>query len=303
MNRKNGNSQSKQLHFDHAPQRVVSLVPSMTESLFDLGLGAAVVGITDYCTHPAAALAGLPRLGGPLNPRQEAIIALQPDLVIANWEENSRADVEALEAAGIAVWVTFPKSARETLELLYTLASLFRSPVARTRLQTLELTLDWAVDALAAALAAGQPPVRYFCPLWQDITPSGQPWWMTFNRDTYCDDVLRLAGGENVFAGRTRRYPLEADLGLEAPQEPGGRDTRYPRLGLAEILAAQPDLVLLPDEPYAYGTAEREQLETLLAETPAGQAGRFVMVDGSLIAWHGTRLARALQTLPEVLQS
>lgn len=302
MDKSNGNGQPKQLHFDRAPQRVVSLVPSMTESLFDLGLGGAVVGITDYCTQPAGALEGLPRLGGPQNPQVDAIIALQPDLVIANWEENTRPDVEALEAAGVAVWVTFPKSVRATLDMLYTVATLFRSPTARVRLQTLELTLDWAVDAAAAAAAAGQAPVRYFCPLWQDATPDGQPWWMTFNADTYCDNVLRLTGGENVFAGRARRYPLEADLGLEPPQEPGGRDTRYPRLSLAEILASQPELVLLPDEPYAYGPAEQAQLQILLADTPAGRTGRFVRVDGSLIAWHGTRLARALQTLPAVLQ-
>ena len=97
------------LQFDHAPRRVVSLVPSLTESLFELGVGDTVVGVTDYCIHPAERLAGLPRLGGPKNPDIAAIAALQPDLVLANWEENTRQAVEALER-GVPVWVTLPLS-------------------------------------------------------------------------------------------------------------------------------------------------------------------------------------------------
>jgi iron complex transport system substrate-binding protein len=291
-----GNGHRKALHFDHAPQRLVSLVPSMTESLFDLGVGEAVVGITDYCTQPAEKLSHLPRLGGPLNPQIERIIALQPELVIANWEENTLPDVEALEAAGVPVWVSFPKSVRETLDMLYTVAALFRSPAARVRLQTLDLTLDWAI-----ASAAGRHPVRYFCPIWYETTPSGESWWMTFNNDTYMDDLLGLCGGENVFAGRTRRYPLEADLGRAPSEEPAGRDTRYPRVTLDEILAAQPEVILLPDEPYAYGETERQHLQALLSGTPAAREDRLLLVEGSLVTWHGTRLARALQTLPPIL--
>ena len=104
-----GNGRKTALTFHHPPRRVVSLVPSMTESMFELGFGETVVGITDYCTRPAAALADLPRLGGPKNPRLSEIIALKPELVLANWEENTRQSVEALEDAGVFVWVTFPK--------------------------------------------------------------------------------------------------------------------------------------------------------------------------------------------------
>ena len=81
------------------PKRIVSLVPSMTESLFDLGFGATVVGVTDYCIHPAEGLRGLPRLGGPKNPRLADLCALQPDLVIANPEENTRRAIEAAQKA------------------------------------------------------------------------------------------------------------------------------------------------------------------------------------------------------------
>jgi ABC-type Fe3+-hydroxamate transport system substrate-binding protein len=292
-----GNGRSQALHFTSPPQRVVSLVPSMTESLFELGLGAALVGVTDYCAHPAEAVARLPRLGGPKNPRVEDILRLQPDLVLANWEENTRPAVEALEAAGVAVWVTFPRTVLESLDVLWKLAELFRSQEANIRLRTLELTLDWAISAVDE-----RKVVRYFCPIWQDETQNGQPWWMTFNRQTYPSDLLLLIGGENVFAERERRYPLRADLGLEAAQDPGERDRRYPRVTVEEIVAAQPEVILLPDEPFAFDQGHVGQMAELLRETPAAQNNCIFNIDGSLITWHGTRLARALRELPAVLE-
>lgn len=294
----NGNGFHKALHFDVAPARVVSLVPSITESLFDLGVGEVVVGITDYCTQPGEKLKSLPRLGGPKNPRVEDILALKPDLVIANWEENTRGPVEALEAAEIPVWVTFPHTVSGTLEMLYTLARLFRSQAAQVRVQTLELTVEWAIRAVA-----GRTPVRYFCPIWQETTSDGQPWWMTFNQNTYCNDILELVGGQNVFAGRERRYPLAADLGLQAADEPGERDIRYPRVTLEEILQAQPELILLPDEPYAYHEDDKARLMEVLDGTPAAQKNCIHTLDGSLVTWPGTRMARALQELPALFDS
>ncbi len=276
--------------FHSPPKRVVSLVPSMTESLCDLGFGEALVGITDYCVHPAGKLEGLPRLGGPKNPRVDDIIALQPELVIANWEENTRHSVEALEAAGVRVWVTFPQTVRQALDVLWVLADLFHSGLAAARIESLEIGLEWAQKA-----AQQRPPIRYFCPIWHEKTAAGRSWWMTFNQQTYPHDLLQALGGENVFAVRQRRYPLEADLGLAEPQDAKERDTRYPRLSLDEVRQAAPELILLPDEPYNFSESHKEELQTLLAGTPALQ------LDGSLITWHGTRLSKALQVLPDLL--
>jgi iron complex transport system substrate-binding protein len=285
------------------PQRVVSLVPSLTESLFDLGLGGALVGITDYCTEPAAKITHLPRLGGPKNPRIPDIIALKPDLVLANQEENTPQAVENLRTAGISVWVSFPKTVRDALEVLFQIAEFFRSQSAMLIVKTLEQSIEWA--QLAAS-----PRTRYFCPIWQDTTENGQNWWMTFNRATYAHDLLAMFGGENVFADRERRYPLAADLAQTASEsacpEEGesdedavrARDTRYPRVPLEEIRAAAPDMILLPSEPFAFTEEYRQQLIALLPDTPAVQNDRIHLVDGSLITWHGTRIARALQELP-----
>ena len=293
----NGNGHhARTLQFTHPPKRVVSLVPSLTESMFELGLGSAVVGITDYCVHPAAALAGLPRLGGTKNPRLEEIVALKPELVMANMEENHRQTVEALEEQGLAVWVTFPRSVQGALDVLWTLTGLFHSQHAPILLPPLQLPLDGA-----RAAGAARQPLRCFCPIWHERTASGQPWWMTFNHETYCSDLLAVVGAQNVFAERQRRYPLDADLGKAEAQEPGERDRRYPRVTLDEIIAAQPEVILLPNEPFAFAESHLEELRTLLRDTPAVRQGRIIPVDGSLITWHGTRLARALRELPALL--
>ncbi len=276
------------------PRRVVSLVPSITESLFDLGLGKAVVGVTDYCLYPAEAVAALPKVGGPKNPRLEAVLALHPDLVIANREENTPKVVHALEAAGVAVWVTFPNTVAETVAFLQALAALFRSPQAEARAAAVAQAVE------AARRAARLHRWRYFVPIWEGES-RGVRWWMTFNRDTYPADLLALLGGENIFARRERRYPLEADLGL-APERPApGRDRRYPRVRLEEVVAARPEVVLLPDEPCTFDARSRKEMLTLLADTPAGQEGRVVLVDGTLLFWFGTRLARALRVLSKVV--
>lgn len=280
--------------FPHPPKRVVSLVPSITESLFVLGMGAAVVGITDYCAYPAEALRGLPRLGGTKNPRLEDILALRPDLVLMNQEENPLEVYQALKEQGVAVWAAFPTSVRQALDVLWELARLFQSQTAPMQLQALERAVDWA----RAAVEALPRRVRYFCPIWQGTLTGGQPWWMTFNQDTYMSDLLGMCGGENVFAARQRRFPLEADLGLVSPREEADADQRYPRVSQEEIRQSGPEVILLPDEPYAYDEARKMELCSQFADVPAVRDGRVYLVEGSLITWHGVRLGRALQVLP-----
>lgn len=269
------------------PRRVVSLVPSMTETLFDLGVGDRVVGRTDYCVHPAEARA-IPSVGGTKNPDLARILALRPDVVFVNVEENREADARALAARGIPVAVSFPRSVREAIALMRDLARLF---------DLLDPPILAEIEALVAErrrAVPGRRP-RVFCPIWKDP-------WMTFNRETYAHDVLTLCGGENVFADRRRRYPLAADLDPEVPARPAGRDDRYPRLSVEEIRRAAPELILLPDEPYPFRPEDVEVVRAAFADTPAGRAGRVRWIEGSLLFWHGTRLRHALRALPAILQ-
>lgn len=115
----------------HAPRRVVSLVPSVTASLFDLGLGARLVGRTDACVYPAAGVAALPSVGGPIVPDMAAIQALQPDLVIASEDDNGRAVIAALQASGVPVWGTHPRTVRDALNLLVGHRAPVRRPARR----------------------------------------------------------------------------------------------------------------------------------------------------------------------------
>jgi ABC-type Fe3+-hydroxamate transport system substrate-binding protein len=282
-------------NFIRPPQRVVSLVPSMTENVITLGFGDTLVARTEFCVYPANRVAEIPMVGGTKNPDPEKIIALKPDLVLANQEENTPEIIRHLEDAGLTVWLTFPQTIQQALEDLRTLTGFFQNPQAFLMLDTLEREVEWMERAREAREDEGQLP-RVFCPIWQDET-NGQRWWMTFNQFAYPHDVVRLLGGENVFAERERRYPLDADLGLGDAIPAGERDTRYPRVTRAEVLAQNPDYILLPTEPYAYSETDLDDCAQVFAETNAVKKGNVYLVDGSLLTWHGTRLGMALREL------
>lgn len=250
------------------PERIVCLVPSLTESLFALGLGDRVVGVTDYCVHPARELRGVPRVGGTKTPDLSAVRALAPDLVIANREENRRRDVQGLEAAGIPVWVTYPRTVREGADLLAELATLGSSPEALDRVVE---PVRRAVDEALAAPRRDGP--RVFCPIWRGP-------WMAVGGDTYAHDLITLCGGLNVFGGLSER--------------------RYPRVREEDILAAQPELVLLPDEPYAFGPQDAAELRSW--PMPAARSGRIHVIDGTLVSWYGARISRAIATLRSLFE-
>ena len=275
------------------PTRVVSLVPSVTESLFELGLGDRVVGVTDYCVHPAEMVKNLPQVGGTKNPDVDRIIALRPDLVIANKEENRREDVEQLQSAGIAVWVTFPRTVQEALNLLWTIMEVFDDAHMVPRVRLIEQT----VDVVERVDMARTVPCRVFVPIWYEPL-------MTFNADTFAHDLLRVCGGTNVFADRERYFPLAADLddaGAIDPDEArvAERETRYPYVTWAEVEAAQPDVILLPSEPFAFSQEHMPLFEAL--DVPAARERHIHLVDGSMLTWHGTRIARALAQLPSLM--
>jgi ABC-type Fe3+-hydroxamate transport system substrate-binding protein len=246
----------------------VSLVPSITETLFALGRGEALVGCTLYCIEPRDALAGATRVGGEKNPDLDRIRALHPDLVLANVEENLREHVETLRGWGVAVFVSYPRTVEAGIRLIRDLGEITGAGAAGAAL----------ADSLARALAAlserltGQPRPRVFYPIWR------RP-WMTVNRDTYVHDMLAVCGADNVFAALPARYP---------------------EIGLDEVAAARPDVILLPDEPYRFRRPHIADF-ALYPEVPAVRDGRIHLVDGKLAAWYGPRIGEALDVLPGLL--
>ncbi len=268
------------------PSRIVSLVPSDTYSLVRLGARERLVGRTRYCVAPVAEVADVPVVGGTKDADVEAIVALAPDLVIANKEESSRKDVEALEARGLRVLVSFPRTVAEGLAHLARLARVLgygqREEPARS-------VIAGAYHAHRAAEVArrGLSPVPTFVPIWMDPL-------MTVHASTFISDVLALVGADNVFADRERRYPLAADVGGAAPlpaERVAGRDVRYPRITLAEVAARTPALVLLPDEPHPFTEADAAIVRTLLP------TATIAFCDGKDLMWYGARSIEGLARL------
>jgi ABC-type Fe3+-hydroxamate transport system substrate-binding protein len=282
---------------EEAPATVISLVPSITESMFDLNLGNRLIGRTEYCIYPKGKVEMIPALGGTKNPDIQRIINMKPGLVMANYEENRKADVEALQAAGIPVWVTFPRKIQEAINLLWNIMYLFDETTMVARIQLIEQVHERYLNIAEAREEEGGLP-KVFVPIWHEPL-------MTANKDTYLHDVLYTCGAENVFANRERQFPLQADLGEAEPLAADnprleGRDTRYPRITLAEVEAAQPDVILLPSEPFQFTEKHIPIFKGL--DVPAAKHDRIHLVDGSLLTWHGTRVAYALDQLPTLFR-
>ncbi len=260
---------NRRIALPHPARRIVSLVPSLTETLFALGCGQAVVGVTRYCTEPTGTVERITRVGGTKNPDLQRIRALHPDLVLVNAEENRKEDFEALEGAGLNVFVSFTHRAREVNDLLRKLGALAGTSTAARRMGG-ELTQTLAqVETVHSA-----PRPRIFCPIWKNP-------WMSFNRDTYADDMLWLAGGQNVCRDSAERYC---------------------QVSLADIAAEQPEVILLPDEPYVFRRKDLQDLEPL-RETAAFQRKRVHFIDGKALSWYGPRTARSLRYLQALLAS
>jgi ABC-type Fe3+-hydroxamate transport system substrate-binding protein len=283
----------RELLFAAPPKRVVSLVPSDTLSVAALGCAGALVGRTDYCELPADVVAKLPSVGGTKNPRVDDVCALEPDLVLANQEENTKGDLEAIAQRGFRVYVAFPKRVDQGLNHLAKLARIFqveRDAAARDLVKR-----GYEEHRAAEKARAGVVPVRTFCPIW--MSPL-----MTIHGATFISDMLDLCGAQNVFADRERRYPLAADLGRAPPLPPEkveGRDVRYPRVTMDEVNARAPELVLLPDEPHPFSDADADVFRA--QPTPAASCGAVVKISGKDLCWYGARSVEGIARLRAVL--
>ncbi|HKD66615.1 MAG TPA: helical backbone metal receptor [Candidatus Binataceae bacterium] len=256
------------LEFDEPPERIVSLVPSLTETLFALGLKSQVVGVTKFCVEPAGEVESIEKVGGTKNPDLRAIAALDPDLVIANAEENRQQDVERMRAGGLKVFVTYPRNVSGALESILGLGRVTRR---ESEAAVMAREVVRVVSVIETSLGIwNKLRLRVFCPIWK------KP-WMTFNEDTYAHDVLRLLGFLNVY---------------------GDSAIRYPRTTLEEALDRQPQVVVLPDEPYEFGEADVAELK---AELPSGLSRRIMLIGGRDLHWYGVHMIKGLAALAERL--
>lgn len=244
------------------PQRIVSLVPSLSETLWWLRVSDRVVGLTDYCVAPPHGFPNAVRVRGTKNPDVGAIEALSPDLVIANEEENREIDVARLREAGVPVYVTAPRTVPEAAATLANVGAVVGEEKGG---EGLAQSIERALDQLSSA--GDRERLRTFCPIWRDP-------WMATGRATYAADLLAWTGYEVV---------------------PSGADGRYPAVELSEVEALDPDVVLLPDEPYAFGVDDREVFADWRARTR--------LIDGTQLTWYGPRTPYALGELGRLNRS
>ncbi|HUQ82383.1 MAG TPA: cobalamin-binding protein [Gemmatimonadaceae bacterium] len=247
--------------------RIVSLCPSLTELLFDLGLGDSLVGRTKFCVHPEGRVDAVEKVGGTKNPKLERIIQLAPDLVLLNEEENRREDAEALGAAGVACHVSFPRTALDTAAMVRSIAAAVHTPAEGERIA---LDIEARHERVVRA-AATREQVSYAYLIWRDP-------WMTLNADTFVSALLGDAGGRNVFASRAERYPA---------------------ITPDELRAANPDVVLLSTEPFPFTDVHADELSAA-----SGLArDRFRIVDGELLSWHGSRTPSGIDYAEHIMNA
>ncbi len=233
--------------------RVVSLVPSLTESIAVSAPGL-LVGATSWCTHPAGL--DVVRIGGTKNPDVAGVLALRPDLVVANAEENREVDLDSLRHAGLAVWVTAPETVADALVTLPRM--LHACGLAKP---------TWLENAERAWQARYRGPRRRaFVPIWR------RP-WMSLGRSTFAGDLLARIGVDHVYADAADRYP---------------------RVDLVEARARGVDLVILPDEPYAF--SPQRDLDAF-----TGWGVPVAFVSGRHLTWYGPSLVQARSVLTEQL--
>ena len=214
---------------NYPPKRIVSVVPSQTELLFDLGLEEEVVGITKFCVHPEEWFRTKTRIGGTKQLHLDKIRELQPDLIIANKEENTQEQIEAL-ATEYPVWVSDIQTIDQGLVMIEWIGELTGKAEAAAKIIT---EIEKGFSQLQKASSANS--VAYF--IWY------KP-WMSVGGDTFISDMIERIGWKNVFGDRSR----------------------YPEISLEELKVANPELVLLSSEPFPFKEKHIAEIKEVLPE-------------------------------------
>ncbi len=232
------------------PSRIVSLVPSQTELLADLGLDAAVAGITKFCIHPAGWFKSKKRIGGTKTVNLEAVAQLAPDLIIGNKEENVQTQIAWLSER-FPVWMSDVHTLEDALDMVQQIGE-----ITGKRQAGLDLRAEIRRRFEALPTPTQRPRAAYF--IWR------KP-YMVAAANTFIDQMLFYAGFENAFSQRTR----------------------YPEISEPELIAANPDVILLSSEPYPFAEKHIQEFKALLPNTPVR------IVNGEFFSWYGSRLLQS----------
>ncbi|SOD11386.1 ABC-type Fe3+-hydroxamate transport system, substrate-binding protein [Pedobacter xixiisoli] len=240
---------------NYPPRRIISLVPSQTELLFDLGLDEEVVGLTKFCIHPIEKFAAKQKVGGTKKLNIDIIRELKPDLIIGNKEENSKADIELLQQE-FPVWMSDIYNLEDAIQTISDIGNLVDRQPEATYLNHLinagfrdlqTLALEKNIDKTVAYV------------IWKDP-------YMLAGRDTFINDILQKIGLRNIING-----------------------SRYPEIELPQLQTKNCELVFLSSEPYPFKEKHLKEIRLALPKT------KVMLVDGEMFSWYGSRLVKAVQ--------
>jgi ABC-type Fe3+-hydroxamate transport system substrate-binding protein len=246
------------LELSQQPKRIISLVPSQTELLYDLGLDEEVIGITKFCIHPGEWFRTKTRVGGTKTVDIEKIRSLQPDFIIANKEENVKEQIEALQKIA-PVWVSDINNLEDALEMMKSIGEMVGKDIEvnklieliRERFDHLNQPITQSTNYYAAYL------------IWKDP-------YMTIGGDTFINDMLQRAGFSNVFSNLHR----------------------YPEINIDDLATSNCEVILLSSEPYPFKQKHIEELKSQIGNSKY-QILKFILVDGEMFSWYGSRSQNA----------
>ncbi|MES2559586.1 MAG: helical backbone metal receptor [Bacteroidota bacterium] len=259
---------NRSVEVEWPPQRIVSLVPSQTELLYDLGLHNEVVGQTLFCIHPAEMFEVKPRVGGTKNFKQDKIAALAPDLIIGNKEENDQTGIEEL-AKSYPVWMSDIQTLDEALDMIRQIGMVV------DRVEKAQFIVSQIQQSYTALPVNSQQPT-FIQPtaganclylIWRNP-------WMAAGHDTFINDMLNRLGFNNVVQSFASRYP-------EVTPE--------------QLQQLQPDIIFLSSEPYPFKEKHIQELQQLCPQAT------ITLVDGELFSWYGSRLVHSATYFKELL--
>jgi ABC-type Fe3+-hydroxamate transport system substrate-binding protein len=245
----------RELTINFPPKRIISIVPSQTELLFDLGLDQEIIGLTKFCIHPIEKFAERTKVGGTKKLNIDLIKDLKPDLIIGNKEENTQSDIEEL-AAYFPVWMSDIFTLDDAMKTIGQVGALVdREPEASylnhlisagfNDLKT--LALQHHIDKKVAYLIWRKP-------------------YMAAGKNTFIDNILLINGMTNVI-----------------------KQDRYPTITLEQLKTLNCELILLSSEPYPFGEKHIEEIQLAIPDT------KIMLVDGEMFSWYGSRLVKAVQ--------
>ncbi len=255
----------RQIELKDAPKRIISLVPSQSELLWDLGLQEELVGITRFCVHPQAMFRSKTRVGGTKKINFEKIAALQPDLIIGNKEENEQSQVEEL-MKHYKVWMSDIYNLEDALQMIEQMGAV---TAKQKKAEELIAVIRANFTQFIAQVKTNRDvlSVAYF--IWR------KP-YMVAGHSTYINEILKLFGLKNVFEE--------------------GFSSRYPEVLTDEIIKAKPDLVFLSSEPFPFKEKHVAELKQLLP------GSKILIVDGEMFSWYGSRLLKAPAYFEDILK-